>query len=92
MKALALYSISEEDLISAVAQQDCRPQISIQFNTPKAFDFMMDPGCSLPNAKRENLPVKGLLKEYGSKASICIAGKKNQNSILSVNIFTETVA
>lgn len=95
MKALALYSISEEDLISAVAQQDCRPQISIQFNTPKAFDFMMDPGCSLPNAKRENLaglPVKGLLKEYGSKASICIAGKKKKNSILSVNIFTETVA
>lgn len=29
---------------------------------------MMDPGCSLPNAKWENLTglsVKGLLKEYG---------------------------
>lgn len=49
---------------------------------PKAFDFMMDPGCSLPNAKRENLhglPVKGLLEEYGSKASIRISvGETNQ--------------
>lgn len=51
MKALVPYPISEEDLVSAVAQQDCRPQISIQFSPPKAFDFMMDPGCSLPNAK-----------------------------------------
>lgn len=91
MKALALYSISEEDLVSAVAQQDCRPQISIQFSTPKAFDFMMDPGCSLPYAKRENLaglPVKGLLKEYGSKASICIAGKeKKKQHIFSQHLY-----
>lgn len=71
-------SFSEQD-VSAEAQQECRPQISIQFSPPEAFDFMMDPGCSLPHAKWENLtglPVKGLFKEYRSKASIRITGKK----------------
>ena len=73
IKAPVPYRIFEEDLVSAEAQQDCSPRISIQFSPSKAFDFMMDPGCSLPNAKRANLsrlPAKGLFKEYRSKVSI----------------------
>lgn len=88
IKAMVPYSISEQD-VSAEAQQECRPQISIQFSPPEAFDFMMDPGCSLPHAKGENLtgrPVKGLFKEYRSKASIHITGKKQH-----IFCFTQTV-
>lgn len=80
----SLFHFSEKDLVSAVAQQDCRPQISIQFSPPKAFDFMMDPSCSQPHAKWGSLPgppVKGLLKEYGSKASICITKKKEKEKV-----------
>lgn len=80
IKAPVPHSVSEEDLHSAVAQQDCRPQISIQCSHPKAFDFMMGPTFSLPHAKRENLsgpPVNDLLKEDGLKASAtCIAEKR----------------
>lgn len=89
IKTLVPYSISEQDVVSAEAQQECRPQISIHFSPPEAFDFMMDPGCSLPHAKRENLtglPVKGLFKKYRSKASIRIAEKK-----LHIFCYTQTV-
>lgn len=34
IKELVPYSISEQDVVSAEAWQECRPQISIQFSPP----------------------------------------------------------
>lgn len=55
IKAVVPNFISEEDLVSAEAQQDCRPQISIHFSPPRAFDFMLDPRSFAASCKNEKI-------------------------------------
>lgn len=56
IKAAVPNSISEEDLVSAEAQQDCRPQISIHFSPPRAFDFVLDPWLFTASCKTRKSP------------------------------------
>lgn len=57
IKAAVPNSISEEDLVSAEAQQDCRPQIRIHFSPPGAFDFTLDPWSFAASCKNGKISL-----------------------------------
>lgn len=89
IKAVVPNSISEEDLVSAEAQQDCRPQISIHFSPPRAFDFMLDPcsfaaSCKTRKSQRTLSIVQKKKKKEGKKLNFWAPSSWWQTKTISV--------